>query len=228
MDTTLNPKQTDTRNAVFARVDEELANVYEQLTRADEQIAGMQEQRSRSEPGAARHPSDHPQTRVNTFRPAVPGKRASLGGRAVRGFTGLILTACICVAAIVWQSSYGDAAKRIAARWTPQFVATSSLPPENPEFSAQPRPPAVQPVAAKTASPRPAPLAQTAAEDVAPTAAALSPEVTQLLQSMARDLATAGQGIEQLKASQEQMTRDSASIAEQLKANQEQMARVIA
>ena len=76
MDTRLNPKQTDTRNAVFARVDEELANVYEQLTRADEQIAGMQEQRSRSEHGAARHPSDHPQTRVNNFRPAVPGKRA--------------------------------------------------------------------------------------------------------------------------------------------------------
>jgi len=228
MDTTLNPKQNDTRNAVFARVDEELANVYEQLTRADEQIAGLQEQRSKSEHGAARHPSDHPQTRVNTFRPAVLGKRASLGGRAIRGFTGLILTACIGAAAIVWQSSYGDAARRIAARWTPQFVATSSLPLENPDLSAQPSPPPVQAAAAKTASPQPPPLAQTAAEDVAPTVAALPPEVTQLLQSMARDLATAGQGIEQLKASQEQMTRDNASIAEQLKANQEQMARVIA
>jgi len=228
MDTTLNPKQTDTRHAVFARVDEELANVYEQLTRADEQIARMQEQLPKSEHDAARHPSDHPQTRVNTFRPAVPGKRASLGGRAARGFTGLILTAFICAAAIVWQSSYGDAAKRIVARWTPQLVATSSLQLENPGFSAQPSPPAVQAAAAKTASPQPAPLAQTAAEDVAPTAAALSPEVTQLLQSMARDLATAGQGIEQLKASQEQITRDNASIAEQLKASQEQMARVIA
>jgi pyruvate/2-oxoglutarate dehydrogenase complex dihydrolipoamide acyltransferase (E2) component len=233
MDTTLNPAQTDTRNAVFARVDEELANVYEQLARADEQIAGMQEQLSRSEHGDARHPSDHPQTRVNTFRPAVPGKRASPGGRAVRGFTGLILTACIGVAAIVWQSPYGDAAKRIVARWAPQLVATSSLPLENPGFSAQPSPPAVQAAAAKTASPQPAssqpaPPAQTAAEDVAPTAAALSPEVTQLLQSMARDLATVGQGIEQLKASQEQMTRDNASIAEQLKASQEQMARLSA
>ncbi|MGZ3323750.1 MAG: hypothetical protein ACXU9C_22640 [Xanthobacteraceae bacterium] len=228
MDTTLNPKPTDTRNAVFARVDEELANVYEQLTRADQQIAGMQEQRSKSENGAARHPSDHPQTRANTFRPVVLGKRASLGGRAVRGFTGLILTACIGVAAFVWQSSYGDAAKRIAARWTPQLVATSSLPPENPGFSAQPGPPAVQAAAAETASPQPAPLAQTAAEGGAPTAAVLSPEVTQLLQSMARDLATAGQGIEQLKAGQEQLTRDNAGIAEQLKASQEQLARVIA
>lgn len=224
MDTTLNPAQTDTRHAVFARVDEELANVYEQLARADEQIAGMQEQLSRSE----RNPSDHPQARVNTFRPAVPGKRASRGGRAVRGLTGLILTACIGAAAIVWQSSYGDTAKRIVTRWAPQLVATSSLPLENQGFSAQPSPPAVQPAAAMTASPPPAPPARTAAEDVAPTAATLSPELTQLLQSMAHDLATVGQGIEQLKVSQEQMTRDNASIAEQLKANQEQMARLSA
>ena len=71
-------------------------------------------------------------------------------------------------------------------------------------------------------------LGQTAPEDVAPTAAALSPELTQLLQSMARDLATLGQGMELLKASQEQMARDNANAAEQLKASQEQLARVIA
>ena len=52
---------------------------------------------------------------------------------------------------------------------------------------------------------------------------------------MARDLATAGHEIEQLKASieqlkinQEQMIRDNARAAEQFKASQEQMARDIA
>jgi hypothetical protein len=45
---------------------------------------------------------------------------------------------------------------------------------------------------------------------------------------MARDLATLRQGIEQIKASQEQLARDNAHTAEQLKATQEQMARVIA
>ena len=45
---------------------------------------------------------------------------------------------------------------------------------------------------------------------------------------MARDLATLGQGIEQLKARQEQMVRDNAQAAEQLKASQEQMTRLIA
>jgi hypothetical protein len=52
--------------------------------------------------------------------------------------------------------------------------------------------------------------------------------LTQLLESMARDLATLRLGIEELKASQEQMARDNANAAEQLKVSQEQMARDIA
>ena len=220
MDTTLNPKQTDPPHV--------LAHAHEQIARAGEEIARAEEQLSKLEHDAARHPSDHPQTRMNTFRPAVPGNRPSLGGRAVRAFIGLTLAACIGVVAIAWQSPYGDAAKQIIARSAPQLVLTSSLPLENLELPAQPSPPTVQAAAAKTAPPQPALLAQTVPEDVAPTAAALSPELTQLLQSMARDLATLGQGMELLKASQEQMARDNANAAEQLKASQEQMARVIA
>jgi len=205
MDTTLNPKQTDPPNALVARADEELAHAYEQITSADEQIARAEEQLSKREHAARR---------------AVPGKRASLGGRAVRGFIGLMLAACIGVAAIAWQSPYGDAAKQIIARWVPQLVLISSLPLEKPGLPAQPSPPTVQVAAANIAPTLQAPLAQTAPEDVVPTAAALSPELTQLLQSMAHDLATLGQGIEQLKASQEQMARDNANAAEQLKASQ--------
>jgi hypothetical protein len=41
---------------------------------------------------------------------------------AVRGFTGLLLAASIGVAAIAWQSSYGDAAKEIIARWAPKQI----------------------------------------------------------------------------------------------------------
>jgi hypothetical protein len=208
MDTALNPKQSDLRHVLVTRADEELAHAYEKITRVDEQIARAEEQLSKLEHDAA--------------RPAVPGKRPSLAGRWVRGFTGLMLTACICVGAFVSQSSHGDAARQIIARWAPRLLPTSSLPPENPGLLVQPSPPAVQAAAEKTAAPQPAP------EDVAPTADALSPELTQLLQSMARDLATLGQGIEQLKAGQEQMARDNANAAEQLKASQEQMARVIA
>jgi hypothetical protein len=120
----------------------------------------------------------------------------------------LLLAACIGVAAIAWQSS-GNVAKQIIAKWAPKFILTSLLPAlEKPELPAQPNPPTVQAAAANTAPPQPAPPALTAPEGVAPTTAALSPGMPQLLQSMARDLATAGQEIEQLKASQEQMSRD--------------------
>jgi hypothetical protein len=221
-DTTLNPKSSDPRQVMVARVDEKLADVFEQITRVDEEIARAEQQLSKRD-DAARHPSDHPQTRMNTFRPAVSSNRPSLGGRAARGFIGLTLIACIAVAAFAWQSpSYGDAARQIIARWAPQLASTLSLTLENPGFPAQPS----QAATARTAPPQPAPLAQTA--PVAPTAAVLSPELTPLLQSMARDLATVGQKIEQLQASQEQMARDNANLAEQLKAGREEMARVIA
>src|SRR6266404_4046430 len=200
MHSTMDPKQTDPLNVLVARADEELAHAYERITRAAEEAVRAEEQLSKLERDAARHPSDHPQTRMHTFRPTVPGDRPSLGGRAVRGFIGLMLAACIAVAAIAWQSPYGDAVRQIIARWVPQLVLTSSLPLEKPGLPAQPSPPTVQVAAENTAPTLQAPLAQTAPEDVVPTAAALSPELTQLLQSMAHDLATLRQGIEQLKA----------------------------
>jgi hypothetical protein len=210
MDTALSPKESDSRHALVERADKELAHAHEQITRADEQIAQAEKRLSKLE------------------RDAVPGKRSLFDRPAVRGLTGLLLAGCIGVAAIAWQSPYRDAAKEVIARLAPQRVATSSPPLENPGPAALPSQPGVQAAAAETAPPQPESLAQTAPEDVASTAVALSPELTQLIQSMARDLATLGQGIEQLKASQEQMARDNANAAAQLKANQEQMARVLA
>src|ERR1700709_2693820 len=100
MHSTLNPKQTHPRHVFVARVDEELAHVYEQISRVDKEIARAEEQLSKIEHDAARHPPD-PRTRTNT---------------AVRGFTGILLATSICVAAIAWQSTYGDAAREIIAR----------------------------------------------------------------------------------------------------------------
>ena len=54
---------------------------------------------------------------------------------------------------------------------------------------------------------------------IAPTA--VPPELTPLLQSMARDLASMGKEIEQLKAGRELMARDNANLSEQLRASQE-------
>ena len=218
MDTTANPKQTDSRHVMVARADEELAHAHEQITRAHEEIGRTEEQLSELQHDVARQPSDHPQSRMNTFRPAVPSNPPSLGRRAVRAFISLALLGCIGVAAMAWQSpSSGDAAKQMIARWAPQLAPTLLLTLESPGLPAQRAPLAVRASAASAAPPQPAPLAQIAPQGVVPPASALSPELAQLLQSMARDLATVGQRIEQLKAS-----------IDQLKAGQQQMSREIA
>jgi hypothetical protein len=224
MHSTLNPEHTDPRN-VFAHVHEEIARAYEQIALADEEIA-----RTRAQ-DAASHPSK-PETRMTRDRPAT-GR--PIGRPAVRGLVGLLLAGCIGVAAFGWQSPYGNAAKQIIARWAPQLVLTSSRPPENPGPPEQPSPPTLQASTANPLPSQPAPLAQTAPEGVAPIAAVVSPESAQLLQSISRDLAIAGQeieqlkaGMEQLKTNQEQMARDNARAAEQFKASQEAMARDIA
>jgi uncharacterized phage infection (PIP) family protein YhgE len=116
----------------------------------------------------------------------------------------------------------------MVARWAPQLVSTSSRPLESAGLPARPSPPTVGVVAAQAASPQAAPSAQTASQDAAPAAAPVSSELAQLLQTMARDLATVEQGIEQLKASQQQMASDNAKAVEQLKASQDQMTRAIA
>jgi len=214
MDTALDPNQTSPRHVLLDRADEELAHAYEQLTRADEEMARAEEKLSKLEQDAA--------------HTAAQRKRSLLGGHAVRGFTGFALAACIFAAAMVSQSSYGDTAKQIVARWAPRLVATASVPLDSSGLPAQLSPRVAQANAAQTALPQSAPPSQGSPKDVAPTAASVSPELTQLLQSMARDLATLEQGIEELKTRQEQMARDNANAVEQLKASQDQMARVIA
>jgi hypothetical protein len=226
MHSTLNPKPTDPHDVL------EIAPDVVLVARADKEFSNLPHD-------AVSRPWD-PQTHIasdfsagpsvlsvdTTFRAAavndvqVPGDRPSIGARAIRAFIGFLLAVCIGVAGIVWQA-YGDAAKQMIAGWIPPLALTSSPPPENPGLAEQPSPPPVQASTTNTAPLQPVPPAQTAPAGAAPTAAALSPESAQLLQSMAGDLAHAGQEIEQLKASiaqlrasQEQMSRDIAKVSE--------------
>jgi hypothetical protein len=216
MNSTPNAKTIEPDDDLIARSDEHLAHAYEQIARADEQIARVNEQVSKLEHDAARKPT------------AALGRMPSRGKPMLRGLIGLLLAACIFITAFVSQPSHGDAAKPIFARWARQLILTSSRPTENPGLPAQPSPSAVQVAAAEPVTAQPTPLAQTAPQDVAPTATPVSPEVAQLLQTMARGLANVEQRIEQLKASQEQMATDNAKAVEQLKASHEQMTRLIA
>jgi septal ring factor EnvC (AmiA/AmiB activator) len=65
-------------------------------------------------------------------------------------------------------------------------------------------------------------------QDAAPTANVAVPDQAQLLQTIARGLANVERNIEQLKADQQQMARESAKAIEELKASQEEMKRALA
>jgi hypothetical protein len=220
MHSTSDPKQADPDDhALIASVTEELEKA---IARGPEPLLRVQEQVSKLERDAVRYSSDQ-QIPVNTFRPIVPRDRS-----ARRGLIGLLLAACIFVAAFALQSSHGDAVRPTIARWAPQLVPTSTQLLEKPGLSAQPIPSAVQLATAEPIPPQPTPSAQTAPQDIAPTTAPVSPEVAQLLQTIVRDLANLEQRIDQLKTGQDQMASDNAKAVEQLKASQEQMARLIA
>jgi hypothetical protein len=216
MSSTPTPKAIEPHNALLARADEQLAHAHEQMARADEELTRLSEQLAKMERDAARPPS------------AGPGPQSPPGRPALRALVGLSLAAGIVVAALVLQSSYGGRARLVVARWAPQLVSTASLPPEDAPLPAQPAPSIVQVAAAETAPPQATPLAQSAPQDAAPAATATPAEHTQLLQTMARDLANMQRDIEQLKANQQQRASDNAKAIEELKASQEEIKRVLA
>ena len=208
--TTANVRNPD--DVLVARADERLAHAYEQIARADDQLSRVTEQLSRLEHAPPRPPS------------AVLRSQPSRGGSALRGLAGVVLAVGIGASAYTLQASpYAEAAKAMIAQWAPHAVSTSPL------ALAKPGDPATAPstiqLASVEATPSQAPLAaQTPAQDAAPA----SPELTQMLQSMARDIATLEQGIEELKANQERIAADNARAVAELKASQEQMAHLVA
>jgi hypothetical protein len=211
-----NPNQTDPDDVLVIAPDIVLVA---RADKAHDAISRPSDSQTHMAPDFSAGPSVLPVD--TTFRAAavndveVRGDRRSIGGRAIRACIGFLLAVCLAVAATLWQT-YGDATKQIVARWVPQFALSSSSPQDNPGLPGQPGAAAVQASAAKAVPP-----AQMAPEGVASTGATLSSESTQLLQSMAGDLAHAQQEIEQLKASvaelkasQQQMSRDTAKVSE--------------
>jgi hypothetical protein len=162
--------------------------------------------------GAAVPPVDATFRAASTSNVKGGGAR-TFGRRLMRVVIGMILTAGLAGAAVVWESQ-GEVVRPFVERWAPPFVLTLLSRSGSPAVDPQPAPATVADSAA-TAAPSPE-ASQGAADNVASTAASAAPDQAQLLQSMARDLADLRQQMEQMKA----------GIAD-LKAGQDQMAREV-
>jgi hypothetical protein len=226
MQLTLTLKQTDDPHDFVvvppdvvrvAPADEELTHLVQDLARRHSHPQIQTEPDFAAAPAAPVPPVDA------TFRPTAvndvaSGRRGTIGRLAGRTFTALLLAGCTGVAALAWQS-YGDTAKAMIGEWTPGSVLTS-LPLEKLGLSASSPPPAAEATAVSAAPPQAATLAPGAPEAVATTAVAVPADSAPSLESMARDLASARQEIVQLKASvaelkagQQQISRDAAAKA---------------
>jgi hypothetical protein len=119
--------------------------------------------------------------------------------RWVKSAAMLVFAISSAAAAAAWQN-HGDAAKQMLSNWVPAFAVAALQTTDKTELAAQTDGSAAQASAAEqTPTPPAAPPAQPPETSV-PTAAAPSPDATQL-QTMARDLAAMAQQVEQLKAS---------------------------
>ena len=219
----------NTKDILIAHTDEQLARAREGIASVREGIAHVTETLSKLERDDARNPSARPEDDARNPS-AKPDPQPARGKSAVPGSigllpVGLLLAACLVVAALVSQLSR-DAVTAIAARWTPQRVSTSTSQPTNPPSSAQPGP-SFKLITAEAAPAPAAPLARTAPQDAAPAAAGVS-ELIQLQQATARDVANLKQEIEQLKVKQDQIATDNSKAIEQLKTKLEDMARLVA
>lgn len=238
MNSTPTPNPLESNDGLTTPADERLAETHKQITRANEELTRLSEQLARMERDAAAPapaqpapPSVGPSPAASEPGPASSGPRSRSPRRmpGFRALAALSLAACIVVAALALQSSYGRGVKQVVARWVPQLAATPSLPPDHPPVAAQPAPPTVQVAAADAAPPQATPPVQTAPPQEAASAAntALADQA-QLLQTIARNLENVERSIEQLKADQQQTARTSSKAIEDLRASQEEIKRTLA
>jgi hypothetical protein len=226
MQSTLNPPRTDPHDlleiapdvVLVARAEHELSKLARDVKRRPPQ---PQPQITSDSSAGSSVPSVD-----TTFRASATNHGPSLAARAVRGLVGLLLALCIGIAAVAWKT-YGEVAGQVVAGLLPEFAAKSVPPAESQALAQSPSQPAAQ-ESQEAAAPQPsapqtpASTQTAAAQDSAAPPAATSPDQTQLMQSMARDLASVSRELAQLKASvaelkasQEQLSHDVAKVSEQ-------------
>ena len=249
MNSTPDPKETEPSDAPTGRADERLAHAHEQIKRADEQLTRLSEQLAKMERDDARPPPAHlpqdlarnPTARASHREPAASRRRTNptltaAGKPALR-----TPSACLWRRAslsLPWFCSRPMAAGSCcrplgaAARFNAIIVAgKSAVCPRNPRhlpFRWPRRRSHRSSASASTTAASNDPWLRAAPQDAAPAAPAAPPDQTQLLQTIARDLANLERNIEQLKANQQQIASDNSKAIGELKASQEEMKRALA
>ena len=249
MDSTAKPAPAGAEDPLLARGDntqpngdyervvrEELARVQERLSQlAPVGMAAAAPPEVKIAPGASGSDPNKLDANITAFRAAevngVDNRIAPPSSRRglARVLIGLLVAGVVVGAGAAW-AAYGEDVKPLIESFTPQISATWAMLSDKLGLSGEQGAPPAQTATVD------APTQQAAAAEpsAAPATAAQAPaapasaDVGQMLQSMAHDIAALQQGIDQLKAGQEQMARDNLRLAEQLKASQEQMSRVAA
>ena len=227
------PQGPQRADVELARAHERIKSANEELARLDRLVSGMErgsdgppirQETAGAEPGDATA-EQAPTPQSNARQPDLSGKRLMRAG-----LVGLLLATSILGAAFAWR--YGNEPKKAA-------VPIATAPPEASEPRALAPSPAVQIADADEKPSLPAPPSRKEADDVpstdATTAASstsnpapadsTSTDVAQSLKTIAHDLASINEKLEQLKSSHEQTLRDHTEAIQQLKAAQEQSAR---
>jgi hypothetical protein len=227
MPTGVKPKATDSHDFVVIPSDQvRVAPSDAEITDLLRAAARHQSEGTRAandSSGALSVPVVDTKFRATAVNDDVPVRKSSFGRRAMRAIAALLLTLGIGAAALSWQT-FGYAAKKAMFSWAPKWAIAASLPLEKlglaPESTPSDDPPVAAPATTAASDQNPSDTgtpANTAAATVAPAS-----DAAQQLQSMARDLANANQQVEtlkasiaELKASQQQMTRDLAKVSDQ-------------
>jgi hypothetical protein len=207
------PENEELVGYVYKRV------VREVLARIDQRLAELEKQ-------AAPDP-----TEASVFRSAI----AAGGGNSVFRRWGMriavasLVSVAVIGGAAAWYLSDSDGPRALIARLVPSFGSSGSAPQESQPAQKDGQDSAMDSSTRATdnAAPQPASPSPSSSDNDARLAAATSPELASLVQKLTTDIENLGQGIDRLRMSQDQMSRDNAMAMQQLQAGQEQLVRLV-
>jgi hypothetical protein len=220
-----NPQDVDPNEIGIVPENEELVGyvykrvVREVLARIDQRLAELEKQ-------AAPDP-----TEASVFRSAI----AAGGGNSVFRRWGMriavasLVSVAVIGGAAAWYLSDSDGPRALIARLVPSFGSSGSAPQESQPAQKDGQDSAMDSSTRATdnAAPQPASPSPSSSDNDARLAAATSPELASLVQKLTTDIENLGQGIDRLRMSQDQMSRDNAMAMQQLQAGQEQLVRLV-